>query len=73
MSNGKSYMPKILTFSGGKKFNIQDMEDTLASYTLKGWKIVSMTHFQGYQPMYTVLLQYEFSEEEMQQKPEKIA
>lgn len=73
MSNVKSYMPKILTFNGGKKFSIQEMEDTIASYTLKGWQIVSMTHFQGYQPMYTVLLQYEFSEEEMQQQPGKIA
>lgn len=73
MSNGKSYMPKILTFNGGKKFSIEEMEDTIASYTLKGWQIVSMTHFQGYQPMYTVVLQYEFSEEEMQQQPGKIA
>lgn len=66
MSNGKSYMPKILTFSPDKKFTHQRMEDELAKYTLEGWKIVSMTHMQGYQPIYTVLLQYEFSEEEMQ-------
>ncbi len=73
MSNGKSYMPKILTFNGGKKFSIQEMEDTIASYTLDGWEIISMTHFQGHQPMYTVLLQYEFSEEEMRGKQEKTA
>ena len=73
MSNGKSYMPKILTFSPDKKFTHHHMEDELAKYTLNGWKIVSMTHFQGYQPMYTVLLQYEFSEEEMLQKAEKRA
>ena len=73
MSNGKSYMPKILTFSPDKKFSHQDMEDAIASYTLHGWKVVSMTHFQGYQPMYTVLLQYEFSEEEMSENREKSA
>ena len=73
MSNGRSYMPKILTFSQDMKFSHQSMEDELAKYTLNGWKIVSMTHFQGYQPMYTVLLQYEFSEEEMLQKAEKRA
>jgi len=56
MSNGKSYMPKILTFADGKKFNPQDMEDRLAKYTLNGWKMVSMAHMQGYQPIYTVLL-----------------
>lgn len=69
----KSYMPKILTFTGGKKFSHQDMEDEIAKYTLNGWKIISMTHFQGYQPLYTVLLQYEFSEEEMQENAEKRA
>ena len=73
MSNGKSYVPKILTFTPTKKFTLQHMEDEIASYTLNGWKIISMTHFQGYQPMYTVLLQYEFSEEEMRQKTEKSA
>ena len=69
----KSYMPKILTFTGGKKFSYQQMEDEIAKYTLNGWKIVSMTQFQSHQPMYTVLLQYEFSEEEMQPKAEKRA
>ena len=73
MNNGKSYAPKILTFSPNKKFTHQDMEDELAKYTLDGWKIISMTHFQGYQPMYTVLLQYEFSDEEMQKNLEKRA
>lgn len=73
MNNGKSYVPKILTFSPNKKFTYQDMEDELAKFTLDGWKIVSMTHMQGYQPVYTVLLQYEFSEEEMQGKREKRA
>lgn len=73
MRNGKSYMPKILTFSPDKKFTHQHMEDELAKYTLEGWKIVSMTHMQGYQPIYTVLLQYEFSEEEMQGEKEKRA
>ena len=48
MSNGKSYMPKILTFSPDKKFTLQHMEDELAKYTLDGWKIVSMKKFQGY-------------------------
>lgn len=69
----KSYAPKILTFTCGKKFSHQHMEDEIAKYSLNGWKIVSMTHFQGLQPMYTVLLQYEFSEEEMQEKAEKRA
>lgn len=73
MSNGKSYMPKILTFSPDKKFTLQHMEDELAKYTLDGWKIVSMTHMQGYQPIYNVLLQYEFSEEEMKGEKEKRA
>lgn len=56
MSNGKSFMPKILTFVQDKKFKHQDMEDTIASYTLNGWKIISMTHMQGMQGIYTVLL-----------------
>ena len=69
----KSYAPKILTFTGGKKFDYQAMEDQIAKYTVDGWKIVSMTHLQGYQPIYTVLLQYEFSEEEMRENTEKRA
>lgn len=73
MSNGRSYMPKILTFAQDKSFKHQEMEDTIASYTLNGWKIISMTHMQGMQGIYTVLLQYEFSEEEMAQKSEKSA
>ncbi|MEL6959646.1 MAG: hypothetical protein AAGI36_19575 [Pseudomonadota bacterium] len=73
MNNGKSYAPKILTFVQDKKFKHQDMEDTIASYTLNGWKIISMTHMQGMQGIYTVLLQYEFSEEEMSQNKEKSA
>ena len=73
MSNGQSYMPKILTFVQDKKFKHQDMEDAIASYTLHGWKIISMTHMQGMQGIYTVLLQYEFSEEEMSQNKEKSA
>lgn len=73
MNNGKSYAPKILTFVQDKKFKHQDMEDTIASYTLNGWKIISMTHMQGMQGIYTVLLQYEFSEEEMNQNKEKSA
>ena len=73
MSNGKRYMPKVLTFTAGKKFRTQDMEDELAKFTLNGWKIVSMTHFQYKEPTYTVLLQYEFSEEEMQKQTEKRA
>ncbi|MEM9358689.1 MAG: hypothetical protein AAGB04_21120 [Pseudomonadota bacterium] len=73
MSNGQSYAPKILTFVQDKKFKHQDMEDTIASYTLNGWKIISMTHLQGMQGIYTVLLQYEFSEEEMRDNKEKRA
>ena len=73
MSNGKRYMPKVLTFTAGKKFSTHDMEDELAKFTLNGWKIVSMTHFQYKEPTYTVLLQYEFSEEEMQKQTEKRA
>lgn len=73
MSNGKSYLPKILTFSPDKKFTHQHMEDELSKYTLEGWKIVSMTHMQCYQPIYTVLLQYEFSKEEMQGEKERRA
>lgn len=73
MNNGKSYAPKILTFVQDKKFKHQDMEDAIASYTLNGWKIISMTHMQGMQGIYTVLLQYEFSEEEMSQNTEKSA
>lgn len=73
MNNGKSYAPKILTFVQDKKFKHQDMEDAIASYTLNGWKIISMTHMQGMQGIYTVLLQYEFSEEEMSQNKEKSA
>ncbi|MEM8635208.1 MAG: hypothetical protein AAGF33_09555 [Pseudomonadota bacterium] len=73
MSNGKSYMPKVLTFPQDKKFTHQAMEDAIASYTLHGWKVVSMTHMQGMQGIYTVLLQYEFSEEEMQENAEKRA
>lgn len=69
----KSYAPKILTFTPNKKFSIQDMEDEIAKYTLDGWEMISMTHFQGYQPTYTVLLQYEFSEEEMEQNSVKQA
>lgn len=69
----KSYAPKILTFNQGKKFNFQEMEDTIASYTLEGWQLISMTHMQGVQPFYTVLLQYEFSEEEQQGRSEKRA
>ncbi|MEM6498980.1 MAG: hypothetical protein AAF709_19940 [Pseudomonadota bacterium] len=73
MSNGKSYLPKILTFVDGKNFDPQDMEDQLAKFTLNGWKIISMTHLQGDQPVYTVMLQYEFSEEEMLGAKEKRA
>ncbi len=69
----KSYAPKILTFTGGKKFDYQAMEDEIASYTIHGWKIIAMTQFQGLQPMYTVLLQYEFSEKEMHQNAEQRA
>jgi len=69
----KSYAPKILTFSPSKKFSIQDMEDEIAKYTLNGWKAISMTHYPSDPAVYTVLLQYEFSEEEMQQNAEKSA
>ncbi|MEM8635594.1 MAG: hypothetical protein AAGF33_11510 [Pseudomonadota bacterium] len=69
----KRHSPKILTFTAGKKFSYQNMEDEIASYTLKGWEIVSMTHMQGLQPYYTVLLQYEISEEEYQKSLEKTA
>jgi len=69
----KRFSPKILTFTAGKRFNYQDMEDAIASYTLEGWQIVSMTHMQGLQPFYTVLLQYEISEEEYQKSVEKHA
>lgn len=67
----KSYAPKILAFTQDKKFSYQKMEEEIASYTINGWKVVSMTHFQGLQAVYTVLLQYEFTEEEMKQKAEQ--
>ncbi|MEO0523833.1 MAG: hypothetical protein AAF088_13040 [Pseudomonadota bacterium] len=69
----KRYSPKILTFSPTKKNDFQDMEDVIASYTLEGWEIISMTHLQGMQPVYTVLLQYEISEEEYRKSSEKSA
>lgn len=69
----KRYSPKILTFSPTKKNEFRDMEDVIASYTLEGWQVVSMTHLQGMQPIYTVLLQYEISEEEYQKSLEKSA
>ena len=69
----KRYSPKILTFSPNKKNDYRDMEDAIASYTLEGWEIVSMTHLQGMQPVYTVLLQFEITEEEYQKSAEKSA
>ena len=69
----KRYSPKILTFSPAKQDDYRDMEDASASYSLEGWEIVSMTHLQGMQPIYTVLLQYEISEEEYQNSAEKSA
>ncbi|WP_370373293.1 hypothetical protein [Henriciella pelagia] len=69
----KRYSPKILTFSPAKQDDYRDMEDVIASYSLEGWEIVSMTHLQGMQPVYTVLLQYEISEEEYQKSTEKSA
>jgi len=63
--------PKILTFTPDKKFSYQDMEDAIAAYTLEGWEVVSMTHLQGQQAFYTVLLQYEIPEEEYQNSLEK--
>lgn len=73
MRNGKSYLPKILTFSPDKKFSYQDMEDTIAAYTLEGWQIVSMTHLQGMQAFYTVLLQREVTEQDDLELSEKRA
>lgn len=73
MSNGKSYMPKILTFITDKKFTHQGMEDEIAKYSLNGWRIVSMTHFPSDPSAFTVLLEYEFSEEEMSENREKRA
>jgi len=69
----KRYSPKVLTFSPAKQDNYRDMEDAIASYTLEGWEIVSMTHLQGMQPVYTVLLQFEITEEEYQKSTEKSA
>ncbi|MEO1017042.1 MAG: hypothetical protein AAFY56_05050 [Pseudomonadota bacterium] len=69
----KSYEPKILTFTPDKKYSYQDMEDTIASYTLEGWQIVSMTHLQGMQAFYTVLLQREMTEDEANELLEKRA
>ena len=69
----KRYSPKILTFSPKKQNDYRDMEDLIASFTLEGWEIVSMTHLQGMQPVYTVLLQYEITEEEYQKSAEKSA
>ncbi len=69
----KRYSPKILTFSPAKQDDYRAMEDVIASYSLEGWEIVSMTHLQGMQPVYTVLLQYEISEEEYQKSAEKSA
>lgn len=67
------YEPKILTFSPDKKFSYQDMEDTIAAYTLQGWRIVSMTHLQGMQAFYTVLLQREVTGDDVQKLLEKQA
>ncbi|MEP3921116.1 hypothetical protein [Ascidiaceihabitans sp.] len=67
------YEPKILTFTPDKKFSYQDMEDTIASYTLDGWQIVSMTHLQGMQAFYTVLLQREIGEDQTPAMEEKRA
>lgn len=69
----KRYSPKVLTFSPAKQDDYRDMEDAIASYTLEGWEIVSMTHLQGMQPVYTVLLQFEITEEEYQKSTEKSA
>lgn len=69
----KRYEPKILTFSPTEKGSMEEAEDILLTYTIEGWEIISATQMQGLQPILTVVLQREISEEEYKQIMEKRA
>ncbi len=69
----KRYEPKILTFSPSEKGSMEKAEDILFTYTIEGWEIISATQMQGLQPILTVVLQREISEDEYKQIIEKRA
>lgn len=69
----KRYLPKILTFTPTKKGSIEEMERVLYTWTIDGWEIISVSHFQGLQPTYTVFLQREVPEEEFRAMMEQQA
>ncbi|WP_299628556.1 hypothetical protein [uncultured Tateyamaria sp.] len=69
----KRYEPKILTFSPSEKGSMENAEDILFTYTIEGWEIISATQMQGLQPILTVVLQREISEDEYKQIMEKRA
>jgi hypothetical protein len=69
----KRYEPKILTFTPTEKGSMEEAEDILFTYTIEGWEIVSATQMQGLQPILTVVLQREISEEEYKMIVEKRA
>lgn len=66
--------PKILSFRvDGKKYTLEQMEDTIDSWTIEGWEPVSITHFPAEIDAYTVLLQREVTEDEYRKFSEKRA
>ena len=67
----KRYEPKILTFSPTNSGSMEKAEDVLFTYTVEGWEIISATQMQGLQPVLTVVLQREISEEEYAKIMEK--
>lgn len=69
----KRYEPKILTFSPTEMDSMEKAEDILFTHTIEGWEIISATQMQGLQPILTVVLQREISEEEYKQILEKRA
>jgi hypothetical protein len=69
----KRYEPKILTFSPTEAGSMEQAEDILFTYTVEGWEIISATQMQGLQPILTVVLQREISEEEYASIMEKRA
>jgi hypothetical protein len=69
----KRYEPKILTFTPTEKGSMEEAEDILFTYTIEGWEIVSAMQMQGLQPILTVVLQREISEEEYKMIVEKRA
>lgn len=69
----KRYEPKILTFSPTKKGSVEEMERILYTWTIDGWEIISVSHFQGLQPVYTVFLQREVPEAEFREMMERQA